>query len=173
MMAQQQSFEFRSAVITVSDRDALLATIREIAQLHHTHIICFDAEKMAGLEHAESAIRHAQHTISNGSAISNSFEMEALLYAAGSRQCSIAASFGIHEGKNLLFICCCPPSSDAWNALARHVDFINETWDEPVPEKTNRLMALFGITLEEIDAAGIDQVTALVLERVALLDVNK
>ena len=173
MMAQQQSFEFRSAVITVSDRDALLATIREIAHLHHTHIVCFDAEKMAGLEHAVSAIRHAQHSFSNGAEISNSFEMEALLYAAGSRQCSIAASFGIHEGKNHLFICCCPPPSDAWNALARYMDFINETWDEPVPEKTNRLMALFGITPEEIEAAGTDRVTVLVIERVALLDVSK
>jgi KEOPS complex subunit Cgi121 len=172
-MAQHQSYEFRSAVITVSDRNALLATIREIAQIHHTHIVCFDAEKMAGLQHAESAIRHAQHSISNGSAISNSFEMEALLYTAGSRQCSIAASFGIHEGKNLLFICCCPSKSDAWNALVRHMDFVNETWDEPVPEKTNRLMALFGITPEEIDAAGVDHVTALVLERVALLEVSK
>lgn len=173
MIAQQRSYEFRSAVITVSDRIALLATIREIAQLHHTHIVCFDAEKMAGLQHAESAVRHAQHSFSNGSAISNSFEMEALLYAAGSRQCSIAASFGIHEGKNLLFICCCPPSNDAWNALARHMDFVKETWDEPGPEKTNWLMALFGITPEEIGAAGTDQVTALVLERVALLDVSK
>jgi len=172
-MVQQQPHEFRSAVITVIDRDALLATIREIAQLHHTHIVCFDAEKMAGLMHAESAVRHAQHSISNGAAISNSFEMEALLYAAGSRQCSIAASFGIHEGKNLLFICCCPSKSDAWNALARHMVFTNEIWDEPVPEKTNRLMALFGITPEEIDAAGADRVTALVLERVALLDVSK
>ena len=172
-MVQQQSHEFRSAVITVGDRDALLATLREIARLHHTHIVCFDAENMVGLPHAESAVRHAQHSFSNGTAISNSFEMEALLYAAGSRQCSIAASFGIHEGKNLLFICCCPSKSDVWNALARHMDFTNKTWDEPVPEKTNRLMALFGITPEEIDAAGVDHVTALVLERVALLEVSK
>ena len=172
-MAQQQSHEFRSAVITVGDRDALLATIREIAKLQHTHIVCFDAEKMVGLEHAESAVRHAHHSFSNDSAISNSFEMEALLYAAGSRQCSIAASFGIHEGKNYLFICCCPPSSDAWNALARHMNFSNETWDDPGPEKTSRLMALFEITPEEIEAAGNDRVTALVLERVALLNVNK
>jgi KEOPS complex subunit Cgi121 len=134
-MAQQQSFEIRSAVLIVSDRTALLATIREIALLHHTHIVCFNAEKMAGLLHAESTVRHAQHAFSNGSAISNSFEMEALLYAAGSRQCSIAAQFGIHEGKNLLFICCCPPAGDAWNALARHMHFVNETWNEPVPKR--------------------------------------
>jgi tRNA threonylcarbamoyladenosine modification (KEOPS) complex Cgi121 subunit len=34
-------------------------------------------------------------------------------------------------------------------------------------------MTLFDITPEEIEATGTDQVTALVLERVALLDVSK
>jgi KEOPS complex subunit Cgi121 len=155
------------------DLNGLLSTIREIARRHQTHIICFDAEKMAGLAHAEAAVRHAQRSFSTGAAISNSFEMEALLYAAGSRQCSIAASFGVQEGENHLFICCCPPSGEVWNALARHVNYVSETWDDLGPEKTKRLVALFGITPEEIDAAGTDQLTALVLERVALLDVMK
>ena len=42
-----------------------------------------------------------------------------------------------------------------------------------VPKRQTGLMALFGITPEEIEAAGTDRVTALVLERVALLDVSK
>jgi len=172
-MAPKKSYEFRSAVVTVKDLNVFLSTLREISLSHQTHIVCFDAEKMAGLAHAEAAIRHAQRSFSKGAAISNSFEMEALLYVAGSRQCSIAASFGVHEGENHLFICCCPPAKGVWNALARHVDYVSETWDNLKPQKTERLMALFGITSEEVEAAGTDQTTALVLERVALLDVMK
>ena len=40
--------------------------------------------------------------------ISNSFEMEALLFAAGSRQCLVAALFGIQEGENRIFVCSYP-----------------------------------------------------------------
>jgi len=174
MMAPQTNpCEIRAAVVTIIDRDALLGTLREIAHRHDTHIVCFDAEKMAGLRHAEFAVRHAQHSRYNGVPISNSFEMEALLYAAGSRQCSVAASFGIHDGENHLYVCCCPACDGAWKDLGRHLCFVTETGDGMTAEKTARLMELFGITPEEIDAAGSGQVTALVLERVAFLEVCK
>ncbi|MDD1702689.1 MAG: KEOPS complex subunit Cgi121, partial [Methanoregula sp.] len=138
-----------------------------------THIVCFDAEKMAGRRHAEMAIRHAYRSFSNGTAISNSPEMEALLYAAGTRQCSLAVSFGLHEGENCLYVCCCPDSPGAWEALASCLHFTPEPSGEIPPEKAARLAALFAITADELAAAGCDRLQDLVLERVALLDVSK
>jgi KEOPS complex subunit Cgi121 len=173
MQASGHPVEIRAAVVTISDRNALLAILREIARVHTTHIVCFDAEKMAGLPHAELALRYAARSFFSGDPISNSFEMEALLYAAGTRQCAMAATWGIHEGENLLYICCCPASAGAWEELARHIHFVDESWDNINSEKTTRLMDLFGITAEEMEAAGADQIGALVRERVALLEVGK
>ena len=92
----------------VQDLPALLGVLREVSRRAGSRIVCFDADKLAGRVHAVAALRHAHRSFSSGDAISNSFEMEALLYAAGTRQCSAAVSFGLHEGENLVYICCCP-----------------------------------------------------------------
>jgi KEOPS complex subunit Cgi121 len=151
----------------------LLGVIREIAKRHNTRIVCFDAEKLAGLAHAERAIRFAGRSFSSGNPIANSFEMEALLYAAGSRQCSVAATFGIHDGENQLYVFCCPTCEGAWDDLARHLTFVAGIDESMTDERAARLMDLFGITPEECAAAGSGRITELVLERVAFLEVSK
>ena len=166
-------FAIRSAFITVRDRNTILQVLQEIGKRHGTHIICFDVEKMAGARHAEAAIHHAHRSFFGGDPISNSFEMEALLYAAGTRQCVIAASFGIHDGENHLYICCCPEREEVWVDLGQHMYFAGGT-EETVPaERLPVLAAFFDITPEELDAAGRDRVVDLVIERIALLDVSK
>ncbi len=167
------SCQIRYAVVTIQDRDALLGVLREIARRSAARIVCFDAEKMAGRAHAKAALRHANRSFTRGSAISNSFEMEALLYAAGTRQCSAAVAFGLHEGENHLYICCCPTRPGIWDELAGSVHFLDEPDDGISPQKAARLAALFGISPIELDAAGEDRIRDLVLERVALLNVSK
>lgn len=163
----------RYATVTISDRRTFLQTLHTISDRYATHIVCFDADKLAGRRHAEMAIRHADRSFSNGTAISNSFEMEALLYAAGSRQCSMAVPFGLHDGENHLYVCCCPDVPGAWQVLADCLSFTREPPEEISPEKAARLAALFDVTPAEIEATGIDRLPDLVLERVALLDVSK
>ncbi|MCX6689370.1 MAG: KEOPS complex subunit Cgi121 [Methanoregula sp.] len=167
------SCECRCAVSTTNDRDALLGVIREIAERHHTRIVCFDAEKLAGRAHAERACQFAGRSFSSGNQISNSFEMEALLYAAGSRQCSVAATFGIHNGENHLYVCCCPEGESTWDDLAGHLTFVAGIDESMTEKKTAQLMNLYGITPEECAAAGPGRITELVLERVAFLEVSK
>ncbi|MDD3135326.1 MAG: KEOPS complex subunit Cgi121 [Methanoregula sp.] len=173
MESPHHSCECRCAVSTTNDRVALLAEIREIADRHQTRIVCFDAEKLACRAHAEHACRFAWRSFYSGTPISNSFEMEALLYAAGTRQCSVAATFGIHNGENRLYVCCCPARDGIWDDLARHLTFVPGIDESMTEEKTTRLMALFGITEEECAAAGPGRIPALVLERVAFLEVSK
>lgn len=161
-------------VFEVADRAAFLRRLRSTADECGTHIICFDAGKMAGRAHAESAIRHAWRAVSTGTLISNSFEMEALLYAAGTRQCASAGEFGVHDGVNHSYLCICPPADCAREALEAYIDFVDDDLDEISGERMERLMDLFSITPAELEAAGgAGRIRDLVLERVALLDAYK
>jgi KEOPS complex subunit Cgi121 len=166
--------DIRAARCRIEDRQAFLARLQSIGREFCTSIILFNADMLAGRRHADSAVRFARRSWAGGSAIANTFEMEALLYAAGSRQCNVAFKFGIHEGENHLFVCCEPGGTDgAWDALSELIEYVDagafEIMDQ---EKRERLANLFGITpleLESVDCS--TTITDLVLERVALLQV--
>jgi len=81
--------------VIVEDIEDFLQKIDRIAARTGTHIILFDATKMAGKAHVVSALRHAFRSLENGTMISARVEMEALLYAAGSRQIVEGIRFGI------------------------------------------------------------------------------
>ena len=173
MNSPEESYEIRRAIMTVNDRDASLRVIQEIGRHHSVNIVCFDAEMLAGQEHADAAILHAQRSIISPKPISNSFEMEALLFAAGSRQCSVAAAFGIHEGENKMFVCLNPPQEGAWKLLSYHMCFVPEPLEDWSPQKVARLISLFGITQDELETVGQFHLKDLILERIALLEVSR
>ena len=164
--------EIRAARCTVPDPDMFLRNLRAVASAFDTHIICFNADMLAGKVHAVSAVERAVRAFEEGINISNNLEMECLLFAAGSRQCSIAATFGIHEGENRMYICCYPARAKVWVALEPLFRFVREGWDTIDPEKTAQLMKTFSISPGELAAAGgRERIVDLVLERVALLQV--
>jgi KEOPS complex subunit Cgi121 len=166
------SCDIRAAFCTSRDRPSFLGDLQAIAAANATHIICFNADMMAGTRHVKAAVAQAVRAFEEGTNISNTLEMEALLYAAGSRQCNIGASFGIHEGENRLYLCCTPAPEGIRSALEPLFTFPEEDWDVIDREKEERLRKLFAISSEEIAAAGgVDRITDLVLERVALLQV--
>ncbi|OPX64326.1 MULTISPECIES: KEOPS complex subunit Cgi121 [unclassified Methanoregula] len=166
--------DIRAARCVIRDVADFLRDLRKIASDCDTRIICFNADMMAGSVHALSAVGHAVRAFGAGENISNNLEMECLLYAAGSRQCSVAASFGIHEGENHLYICCYPSHPGIWTALEPVFRFSEDIPEVLDPEKRERLMRSFGISSEEIAAAGgDDRIVDLVLERVALLQVTR
>ena len=166
--------DIRAARCTIRDPAAFLRDLRAVAAGHDTHIICFNADMIAGRVHAAAAVTRAVRASEEGVAISNTLEMESLLFAAGSRQCNIAATFGIHEGENRVYICCIPAWADVWAALEPLFRFVEESWDTLYPEKRKQLMETFAISPEEIAAAGGDErIVDLVLERVALLQVMR
>ena len=175
--APDHSYGIRAATFNVADQKGFLITLRRIARDTNTTIICFDADSMAGKRHADAAIRHALRSFHQGAPIADTLEMEALLYASGSRQCSVAAGFGIHAGINHSYICCCPRREGVWDALTPFVQWVDERvdagWEEITPEKRQRLKALFSISDEEIEAVGEPRFADLVLERVALLEVYR
>ncbi len=168
------SNDIRAARCTIRDPAAFLQDLRAVAAVHDTRIICFNADMIAGRVHAAAAVARAVRAFEEGITISNTLEMESLLFAAGSRQCNNAASFGIHEGENRVYICCYPERAGIWAALEPLFRFVQESWDTIDPEKRNLLMETFAILPEEIAAAGGDRrIVDLVLERVALLQVMR
>jgi KEOPS complex subunit Cgi121 len=173
METPMEKYEIRKARIAIDDRNQFLQIIQEVARLHSLHIVCFDADKMAGRDHAKAAIHHSQRSFFSGKPISNSFEMEALLFAAGTRQCQVAASFGIKEGENTMFVCACPVNDHVWPDLSRHMHFVDEMCDDMTPQKEERLVSLFNITQEELEVVGRERIIDLILERIALLYVNR
>ncbi len=165
--------DIRMAQCEIKDRTAFLNELRDIARKYTTHISCFNADMVAGRAHVQSAVEHAVRAFREGAAISNTIEMESLLYAAGSRQCNIASPFGVHTGLNHLYVCCYPtPGKEVWECLPQLFRFSVEKDGIIDSEKKACLMQLFEITTEEVEAHGnIDSIVDLVLERVALLNV--
>ena len=167
------TFDIHMAQCKIQDRTAFLKELRDIARQYTTHIICFNADMLAGRAHAQFSVEHAVRAFQERAAISNTIEMESLLYAAGSRQCNIASSFGVHSGLNHLYVCCYPaPGKEVWECLAHLFQFTGGIKDVLDGEKRERLMQLFDIPSEEVEATGNeDSIVDLVLERVTLLNV--
>jgi KEOPS complex subunit Cgi121 len=166
-------FAIRTAIFRVPSCSRFLSGLRAVATAHSTRIICFNADMMAGRAHVEAAMERALRSVRAGTAISSSLEMEALLYASGSRQCSSAEKFGIHEGVNRAYVCLCPPADAAVPDLSVNMKFVDEDWETLSDQKRERLREAFGITAGELAAAGPGRFQDLVLERVALLEVYR
>ncbi|WFN36673.1 hypothetical protein L1994_11100 [Methanomicrobium antiquum] len=209
-----------------------LKALNEIANEYNAYIICLNEDNIAGKEHINSAICHATRSWFSKNAISNSFEMEVLLYAGGIRQCSLAGAFGLQKGENNLYICVCifscfdndkvrmktaergsnipGTTSDIILQILERLEndkiflenenkfnfnFLDEIYSDNFSgildleerekseekseekmrklEKIKRLMKMFDITKEEIESVGSERFIDLVIERVALLDINK
>jgi KEOPS complex subunit Cgi121 len=166
-------FEVRTAIFRVSGCSRFLGDLREIASAHATRIICFNADLMAGRAHVEAAMARALRAERAGTLISTTLEMEALLFAAGTRQCSVAERFGIREGENRAYVCACPPVDAAFRDLSALVEFVDGDWEILTDEKRARLREAFGITSKELEVAGPSRLVDMVLERVALLEVYR
>jgi KEOPS complex subunit Cgi121 len=165
--------EIHQVSLHIEDERRFLDNIRQVSRDYASIIVLLNADNMAGVAHVESAILHAFRAYKEKTCISNSLEMEALLYAAGSRQCSIATRFGIHRGLNRVYLCICPPDNQVWDHLFPRVTEVWEDWELIDAGKAGRLMELFSITPEELSVVGAGGIRDLVLERVALLEVYR
>ena len=166
--------DIRAARCSIRDLAAFLRDLRTVATGHDTHIICFNADIIAGRIHAANAVARALRAFEEGVTISNTLEMESLLFAAGSRHCNKAASFGFHAGENRVYVCCIPVQPEVWKDLEPLFHFVKENWDIIDSKKRDQLRETYSISQEEITAAGGDErIIDLVLERVALLQVMR
>ena len=155
--------------VTVSVVKETIAQINDAADKADSTVVLFDAEKIAGFAHIESAVAHAKRSFAEGKQIARSLSMEILVYASGQRQCSLASKFGLHDGENKVYVLILDGDEEKAAALVREI----VTECEPFAPNEERLKAEFGITDAEMEAAGENRIEELVIERVALVDAWK
>ena len=155
--------------VTVSAVKETIAQINDAADKADSTVVLFDAEKIAGFAHIESAVAHAKRSFAEGKQIARSLSMEILVYASGQRQCSLASKFGLHDGENKVYVLILDGDEEKAAALVREI--VSEC--EPFVPNEEKLKAEFGITDAEMEVAGENRIEELVIERVALVDAWK
>jgi len=174
VIEEKSEVEIHQVRFYVSDKQGFLQKLRTLGKKNQCTIICFNQHTMAGIRHVETALQFALRSFSSKTPISRSVEVEALLYAAGTRQTGFISSFGIQTGENECYLCIIPPRKELQTVFAECMKFVDaEMWEDLSPKKRNELEKNFGITETEIMITGKDRIVDLVLERVALLNINR
>jgi KEOPS complex subunit Cgi121 len=155
--------------VYIDNVEEFLQKIKKLSKETNITIAALDADKLAGDEHVKFAVEKAMRSFENGKNIASDLAKEIMLYAAGSRQITKAVKMGIHKGQNKIVLIAVGGNPD--------LSGFDEVKPEPVlaydDSKKEAIKETFGITNEEIEAAGEEKIPQLVLERVALLEVIK
>lgn len=166
--------EIHQVRFSVKEIQAFLEKLRILGKKRNCCFICFDRNSVAGKRHVKAAIWFALRSFSTDSPISRSLEVESLLYAGGTRQTGLIRPFGIKVGDNECYLCIFPPVEGEKKILPEVMEFVDEeNWEELGSERLQHLQELFGITQDEINITGIERITDLIIERVALLNINR
>jgi KEOPS complex subunit Cgi121 len=158
---------------TVEDVEAFVAKLGEIGDEHACTVQAFDARYIVSRSHLDRALSLADRARERGEAVARERAVEILLYAAGRRQIERALELGVAEGENAVVVLIAAERREgeeqgaaaAVSDLLEPEDTLGEFDDERVREFYN---------VGERELAATDAgLAALVLERVALLDVEK
>ncbi|MDR3102268.1 MAG: KEOPS complex subunit Cgi121 [Methanocalculaceae archaeon] len=164
----EKSLKIYEAIADISDTATTIREVNAIAERTNSTIVLFNAEKIAGLDHVLSAVRHAERSFASGKPIARTLAMGILLYASGQRQCSLAPRFGLHAERNYLLTAVIGGDTAAAKELLAAIIVPKEHGvTAPIPV----LMEEFGITEAELEITGTDRMEELVIERVAMVDV--
>ncbi|MBU4453980.1 MAG: KEOPS complex subunit Cgi121 [Euryarchaeota archaeon] len=154
--------------VSIDNVEEFLHKLKKISIENNLTIQALDADKIAGEEHIRFAVEKALNSFRTGTAIANDLSKEIMLYAAGTRQISRAVKLGIHKGENNIVLVAVGDAKLSGFDEIRHEHVLAYN-----KSKKEALMKAFGITNEELEAAGEEKLPELVLERVALVDVIK
>jgi KEOPS complex subunit Cgi121 len=86
-------------VATVTDVDAFVDRLDDVAAGHDAAVQAFDARYVVDREHLERAVELANRAVERDDAIARDRSVEILLYAAGRRQIRRALAMGVSEGE--------------------------------------------------------------------------
>ncbi|MBC7086399.1 MAG: hypothetical protein H5T43_08600 [Methanomethylovorans sp.] len=167
-------FEFLSGFIYIENLKGFLEKITEISESSGCTIQCLNADLVAGEKHLLFAVTKALRAFDQGKNAAKDMGIEIMRYASGKRQIEEAFSMGVHEGlNNIVFIII-----GEMQAVSSCMDILKKminTHDviSYLPFKREKIMEQFEITAEELAVVGEQMIPALVIERVALVDILK
>jgi len=185
---------------TIEDVDAVVAELATIGDEHGCTVQAFDARYLVGREHLERAVELADRAIERGENVARDRGVEILLYAAGRRQIDDALTMGVEAGALdvAVLIDGVDDGGDAEDAGAGASDVELEARDSKIAaheadaaaavresfalnerptlgvEHADAALVRDFFDVSEAELAATDaELAEIVLERVALLDVEK
>jgi len=163
------TFDIAGAKASRVDPEAVVRTAAEWGSSRGAEVCLLDARSVFGRDHLESAVLHAIRAREERKMSSRSVAMEALLYAAGARQVQDAIqSVGLRQDTTAIGV--------VLFGSPRVDDFIHDMgWsrDDRVLNADGKSLERLGISDREAKTVSDRQQADLILERVALLDVEK
>jgi Uncharacterized conserved protein len=161
---------------SAADLDTFLGRLTEIAEETDTVVQAFDPSLVVSAGHLTTAADNAARAFERGENVAQDRGVEWLLYAAGRRQIDSALQMGVDEGTPAVVIGidgrrADDPTSAELDAEAAVAEVV-ETEESPGDYDPARVREFFDITDTERQATE-GTVSDIVLERVALLNVNK
>lgn len=164
-------------LVAIEDLDSFLDEIRRVAEAHDVTIQVFDADYVVSRAHLGRAVALADRAFDRGENVADDRSVEILCYAAGRRQIRQALELGVAEGERRAVLLVDSPDDDATGEAAER-DAAADLRGLYDPEPTlgtfdsEAVESYFDVCSAELDAVEGD-LADLVLERVALLDVEK
>src|SRR5699024_10586401 len=157
---------------TVDDVDEFVARLNEIGDDYHCAVQAFDARYIVSRRHLERALELADRARERGEAVARERAVEILLYAAGRRQNGRARELGVGGGEQPIVVLVTADDGGDERAAATAVGDVLDPADTLGDFDDERVSEFFDIEERELAATNAS-LTELVLERVALLDVEK
>mgnify|MGYP000041246717 CR=1 FL=1 len=172
----------------IDDLDAFLSSLDEISGRTGAIVQAFDADVVVSAAHLHEATRLAARAIARDEAVARDPGVEIMLYAAGRRQIDRAFAIGVEEGEQRAVVLVADfgavpgadrPDADIDAAAAAVEELLGSSAEatdgddgfDPAFD-AERVREFYDIGDREIAATAGD-VTDIVRERVALLDVEK
>ncbi len=133
-------------------------------------ITFIDANYVIDKGHVEFAVKKAIKAWNEGRRVAKTLAMEILLYCAGRRQISDAIEMGLKEGLNEVVVVIL--EDDCIDKL-KDLGFTEKSVLKLDDVKIERIKRFFDISDEELSIVGVDKLSSLVKEKIALFDIFK
>ncbi|MBA3046291.1 MAG: KEOPS complex subunit Cgi121 [Candidatus Thermoplasmatota archaeon] len=153
----------------ISDMGQFLGKVSAIEKRSSATVQFFRADRIFGAVHLESAAEKAIRAMESGRAMSRTLGMEIMLYAAAERQTSEALrKLGIAKGMTEMALVIV--GSITGEEVLKALDLER---DDSVLESGGKDYSIFGISQAEIDMIGEPKIPELVLERIAISELER
>lgn len=157
----------------VDDLDDYLGRLDTLRDEHGVALQALDARYVVSPLHVKEAVEKAERSFERGENVADTLSMEILLYAAGTRQIDVATRAGLRRGENDTVFVVVGEEETNLDTVADEVRAFTYEPDSFEYGDKERLTDFFNVGRDEREAVGDDKLELMVLERVALLDVNK
>lgn len=163
--------------VQVSKLSGFLKKTNAIAAEYGVTVQGLNSDLIAGERHLRFAVEKTLRAFAEGKNIAKDPGVEIMRYAAGEKQIERSFSIGLFEGENQAVFVVLGKKEKVEAAVPAVKKLVEE---KPCADQFNYtiekrpgILEKFGITGDEIEAAGEVMIPELVLERVALVDFLK